>query len=90
MIAAMEKYFPQNVQYTKPQGGMFCWVTLPPNVSAVELFEKALEMKVAFVPGNPFFVDAKDANTLRLNFTNVDCDTIEEGIRRIGDLLKEM
>ena len=90
MIAAMEKYFPQNVQYTKPQGGMFCWVTLPPNVSAMELFEKALEMKVAFVPGNPFFVDAKDANTLRLNFTNVDCDTIEEGIRRIGDLLKEM
>ena len=90
MIAAMEKYFPQNVQYTKLQGGMFCWVTLPPNVSAMELFEKALEMKVAFVPGNPFFVDAKDANTLRLNFTNVDCDTIEEGIRRIGDLLKEM
>ncbi len=90
MISAMEKYFPQNVQYTKPQGGMFCWVTLPPNVSAMELFEKALEMKVAFVPGNPFFVDAKDANTLRLNFTNVDCDTIEEGIRRIGDLLKEM
>ena len=90
MISAMEKYFPQNVQYIKPQGGMFCWVTLPPNVSAMELFEKALEMKVAFVPGNPFFVDAKDANTLRLNFTNVDCDTIEEGIRRIGDLLKEM
>ena len=90
MISAMEKYFPQNVQYIKSQGGMFCWVTLPPNVSAMELFEKALEMKVAFVPGNPFFVDAKDANTLRLNFTNVDCDTIEEGIRRIGDLLKEM
>lgn len=88
MISAMRKYFPQTVGYTEPRGGMFLWVTLPDGMSAMSLFPKALENKVAFVPGDPFYVDRKDANTMRLNFTNADCATIEEGIRRLGAILK--
>lgn len=88
MISAMRKYFPQTVGYTEPRGGMFLWVTLPDGMSAMSLFPKALENKVAFVPGDPFYVDRKDANTMRLNFTNADCATIEEGIRRLGAILR--
>lgn len=90
MISAMRKYFPTTVGYTEPRGGMFLWVTLPDGMSAMSLFPKALENKVAFVPGDPFYVDRKDANTMRLNFTNADCATIEEGIRRLGAILKSL
>ena len=67
---------------------MFLWVTLPEGVSAMSLFPKALEKGVAFVPGDPFYADRKNVGTMRLNFTNADCATIEEGIRRLGELLK--
>lgn len=87
MVNAMDKYFPKTVTYTKPHGGMFLWVTLPEGVSAMELFPKALENKVAFVPGDPFYINKKDMNTMRLNYTNADCQTIEEGIRKLGALL---
>lgn len=87
MVNAMEKYFPKTVTYTKPHGGMFLWVTLPEGVSAMKLFPKALENKVAFVPGDPFYINKKDTNTMRLNYTNADCQTIEEGIRKLGALL---
>lgn len=88
MIDAMERYFPKTVIYTRPRGGMFLWVTLPEGVSALSLFSKAIEKKVAFVPGDPFYINEKDTNTMRLNFTNADCGMIEEGIRRLGDLLR--
>ena len=87
MMDAMDKYFPPTVKYTKPSGGMFLWVTLPQGISAMTLFPKALEKKVAFVPGDPFYIDKKNANTMRLNYTNADCKTIEEGIHRLGDIL---
>ncbi len=88
MLDSMDKYFPSNVSYTRPDGGMFLWVTLPENVSALELFPKALEKKVAFVPGDPFYINKKNVNTMRLNYTNADCETIQEGIKRLGELLK--
>lgn len=90
MMDAMDRYFPSAVTYTKPHGGMFLWVTLPEGVSAMSLFPKALEQKVAFVPGDPFYIGIENANTMRLNYTNADCETIEEGIRRLGDLLTSM
>lgn len=90
MINAMDKYFPDSVRYTRPQGGMFLWVTLPENVSAMSLFPKAMDKKVAFVPGDPFYTDGKTANTMRLNYTNADCETIEEGIRRLAELFQEL
>ena len=91
MISSMEKYFPSNVKYTIPKGGMFTWVELEENKSSLALFNKALEKNVAFVPGNPFYIDsAKEVNTLRLNYTNADEKTIEEGIKRLAQALKEI
>lgn len=90
MLDAMAEYFPDTVSYTKPDGGMFIWATLPEGVSAMELFPKALEQKVAFVPGDPFYINENNVNTMRLNYTNADSDTIREGIRRLGKLLKEI
>ena len=88
MVDAMQKYFPPNVSYTKPDGGMFLWVTLPQGSSALELFPKALEKNVAFVPGDPFYTAKTNVNTLRLNFTNSTPEAITEGIKRLGTLLQ--
>lgn len=90
MMDAMKKYFPPTVKYTKPQGGMFLWVTLPEGISAMSIFQKTLDQKVAFVPGDPFYVDEKDVNCMRLNYTNADPQTIDEGIRRMGEILKSL
>lgn len=90
MMDAMEQYFPPEVKYTRPEGGMFLWAMLPEGVSAMSLFPKALEKKVAFVPGDPFYTDMKNLRTMRLNYTNADCETIREGIRRLGGLLEEL
>lgn len=87
MINCIREYFPGNISYTKPQGGMFIWVTLPDGRSSLELFDKVMEKKVAFVPGNPFYSDAKHVPTFRLNYTNSDSETIREGIRRIASVL---
>ena len=89
MLYAIEKYFPKNVSHTTPHGGMFLWVTLPDGVSSVKMFPKALEKKIVYVPGDPFYVGLHDVNAMRLNYTNADSDTIEEGIKRLGQLLDE-
>lgn len=87
MISAMEKYFPSYVSFTKPEGGMFMWATLTNHESSRDVFNKAMEKKVAFVPGDPFYVDIENANTFRLNYTNSDDAAIEEGIKRLGSVL---
>lgn len=89
MIKAMEEYFPECVSFTRPEGGMFIWATLPENMTAMELFAKAKEKQVVFVPGNPFYIDGRAASTMRLNYTNCDEATITEGIRRLGSLIKK-
>ncbi len=88
MITAIKEYFPRGVQYTQPEGGMFLWVTLPEGLSAIKIFNQAIEKKVAFVPGDPFYVNKKDVPTMRLNFSSVDADTIRIGIKRLGEVLK--
>ena len=90
MIGAIKDFFPPDVRYTNPAGGMFLWVTLPEGMSSMALFEAAIKKKVAFVPGTPFYVDRKDSNTLRLNFSCSDEPTIVEGIKRLGDSIKEL
>ena len=90
MIRAIREHFPPGVQCTNPEGGMFLWVTLPEGVSSMQLFEAAIAKKVAFVPGTPFYVDRKDTNTLRLNFSCSDEPTIVEGIKRLGDSIKQL
>lgn len=90
MIEAIRKYFPENVKYTLPEGGMFLWVTLPEGQDALKVFDLAIKQNVAFVPGNPFYVDKDAVNTFRLNFSCSEECEIEEGIRRLGNVLKEI
>ena len=90
MVAAMEEYFPDWVEYEKPIGGLFIWCTLPEGWDASELFKKAVARKVAFVPGVSFFTTpGKGNNTFRLNFSAEPEERIRKGIRTLGDLLKE-
>jgi 2-aminoadipate transaminase len=89
MLAALEKYFPADVRWTKPDGGLFLWVILPEYLDANEILQKALERKVAFVPGTSFYADGGGHNTMRLNFSYVSPPVIEEGIKRLGSVLKE-
>lgn len=69
---------------------MFLWATLPEGLSSLELFDLASKDNVAFVPGDPFYVNEKGTNTLRLNYTNSDEATIEEGIKRLSKAIKEL
>jgi len=89
MITAMEKYFPENICFTRPEGGMFLWASLPENVSALELFHRAAKEKVLFVPGDPFYINKSNVNTLRLNFTCVDPQTIDTGIEWLGRIIRQ-
>lgn len=84
MISRIEEHFPDNVHYTRPEGGMFLWVTLPEGLSSMDLFDLAIKENVAFVPGKAFYADGSGENTLRLNFSNSDEEKIEEGIKRLG------
>ncbi len=89
MIQAIRAHFPDEISFTEPEGGMFLWVTLPEGVSSMDLFNLAIKEKVAFVPGNPFYADNRETNTLRLNFSCVDESTAEEGIKRLAGVLKK-
>lgn len=87
MLAAMDKYFPPHVKYTKPEGGMFIWATMENGASALEKFHEAMDQKVAFVPGDPFYTNKTGVSTMRLNYTNATPEVIEEGIKRLGSIL---
>ncbi len=90
MLDAMQTDFPADVSWTRPEGGMFIWVTLPGHIDAQELLQRAVENKVAFVPGAPFFVgDHIQNNTLRLSFVTVPEEKIREGIAVLGRLIRE-
>ncbi|MBC8330685.1 MAG: PLP-dependent aminotransferase family protein [Anaerolineae bacterium] len=89
MLAALEEYFPPGVSWTRPEGGMFLWVVLPEGLDATELLPKAVEQRVAFVPGGPFHPDGSGPNTMRLNFSNASPENIRIGIERLGKLLRD-
>jgi 2-aminoadipate transaminase len=90
MQDSMQRHFPREVTYTRPEGGMFLWAELPRNMAAMDLFELAVEDKVVFVPGDPFYVRGARHNTLRLNFSCSDVDTIEVGIGRLGKAIHRL
>ena len=87
MLNAMEEFFPAHVDYTRPDGGMFIWATMNNGASSVDIFQKAMEQKVAFVPGDPFYTSKTGVNTMRLNYTNATPEVIREGIKRLGSIL---
>ena len=89
MIKSIRQYFPAGITHTNPEGGMFLWVTLPEQMSSMQLFERAIKDKVAFVPGHPFYINKKEVNTLRLNYSCVDAEKIKIGIKRLGQAIRE-
>ena len=84
MLAALSDYFPPEVSWTHPHGGLFLWVTMPPGVDSSRLLESALRQDVAFVPGGPFFAEGDQGSHMRLNFSNAKPEMIREGIRRLS------
>jgi len=92
MLEALQQNFPAEVTWTRPQGGLFLWVTLPEGMDATELFHEALKQNVAFVPGDSFFAPTSHNHEghrhLRLNFSNAQPDKIREGIRRLSVAVK--
>jgi 2-aminoadipate transaminase len=90
MIEMMEEMFPADVSWSRPQGGMFLWGILPEDMDAAEVLKRAIEKKVAFVPGEAFHPTGGGKNTMRLNFSYSNPETIREGITRLGTTLKEL
>lgn len=84
MRESIRRHFPASVTCTEPEGGMFLWAELPDGLAALDLFELAVEDKVVFVPGDPFYIDGRRSSAMRLNFSCVDEETIETGIGRLG------
>src|SRR5512146_2540666 len=89
MFEMMEEMFPAGVSWSKPHGGMFLWGILPEGMDAAEVLKRAIEKKVAFVPGAAFHPRGGGENTMRLNFSYCAPDTIREGITRLATTLKE-
>ena len=88
MLQALEEYFPAEVSWTRPQGGLFLWVTLPEGMDCHQLFEAAIKENVAFVPGDSFYggngFAGEGRRHFRLNFSNAEPEQIREGIRRLS------
>ncbi len=88
MLKMMDQYFPEGVTWTHPKGGLFLWIRLPEGMISADLLKKAVEQKVAFVPGGPFFPRGGGENTLRMNFSNASEADIEQGIKRLALVIK--
>ncbi len=84
MLRAMTDYFPEDVTWTHPHGGLFLWATLPSGINARKLLDEALRHDVAFVPGDPFFAEGDKGSHMRLNFSNATPEMIREGVRRLS------
>ena len=89
MLSLLEKYMPSGVSWTHPEGGLFLWLTLPPSVDTVALYDKALAAGVAYVAGSFFYTDGSHRNTMRLNFSFIDEAKMEPGIRLLAGLVAE-
>lgn len=88
MLETLQRYMPEGVEWTKPDGGMFIWVSLPEKIDGATLLAKSIETeKVAFVPGKAFFANGEGANTIRLSYSCADDAMIEEGIKRLARLI---
>lgn len=89
MQTALARHMPLGVSWSKPQGGMFVWLKVPEGLDGAHLLEAALaEERVAFVPGAPFFAVDPQANTLRLSYSLLGPDDIDEGVRRLARVIE--
>lgn len=89
MLRAMTEAFPGAIRYNRPQGGMFLWVELPAGIDARKVLELSLEDGVAFVPGSSFYPNGGHENTMRLNFSAMPEERIEDGVRRLARVLEK-
>ena len=87
MLDALTEFFPSSVTWTRPEGGMFIWVTLPKHIDSMKLLDESIEQLVAFVPGAPFYANEPEQNTLRLSFVTVPPAKIREGVEKLGKLI---
>ena len=89
MIACIEKYFPEGCSCTKPEGGMFLWVTLPEGLRGVEIQRASVERGLAVCAGDPFYEYERNVPHLRLNFSNGTDEEIDRGMRIVGEVIRE-
>ena len=89
MVEAMKEYFPAGVKFVDPDGGLFTWVEMPEQIDGRKLLARAIEKKVAFVPGDAFYPDGSHGNTMRLNFSNMPPERIRQGIKTLGEVMEE-
>ena len=89
VAASALPYESRKAEWTHPQSGLFIWVTLPDYIDTTDLLARALEEHVAFVPGRAVFVDGRGGSSMRLNFSGVGEAEIREGVRRIGEVVRE-
>ncbi|MCB9158090.1 MAG: PLP-dependent aminotransferase family protein [Caldilineaceae bacterium] len=90
MLQALDRYFPEDYHWTQPEGGMFLWIEGPQGVDMEQVYWRAVEHKVAFVPGKFFYTNpAEGASTMRLNFTSSDEATIDRAVRILADVVRE-
>lgn len=90
MLTCLDKYMPENVTWTKPEGGLFLFVKLPEGYDTTELFKMAIDQNVAFVIGEAFHCDNSGKNTMRLNFSFMDDENIEEGVKRLAAAINKL
>jgi 2-aminoadipate transaminase len=89
MLAALAEHLPPEATWTEPAGGLFIWARLPDYIDTTDLLARALRENVAFVPGRAAYLDGRGGSEMRLNFSGVDEDDIREGVRRIGQVVRE-
>jgi len=89
LLDALAEHFPREAEWTHPEGGLFIWATLPDYIDTTDLLARALQDHVAFVPGRAAYVDGRGGSAMRLNFSGVGVDDIREGIRRLGEVVRE-
>lgn len=89
MLEALKRYMPEGVTWTKPEGGMFIWVSLPEYFNTDTMMKEALDRKVAYVPGSAFYACEPNYNTFRLSFVTVPPEKIDQGIKVLADLIAE-
>jgi len=89
MLEALKEYFPSEVKWTMPKGGMFIWITLPKSIDTRLMFQKAIAKKVAYVVGEAFYPEGGDYNSMRLNFSYSEDELIKEGIKRLAEVIQD-
>jgi len=88
MLVCFKKYMPDKVTWTRPEGGLFLFVTLPPGLNATSILRKAIDNNVAYVDGSTFFCNNQGHNTMRINFSYSNRDEIEAGVERLAMVIR--